>query len=110
MRRALEAGGHSAFAPALHLAIVLCAVITVPATVAILDIVFDKDFTVSPLDIAHQVFFAQLLPVGLGIALRAWRSTLSAQRRNSNPAMSMRFAASAKSTWLTGHSLCTWLV
>jgi predicted Na+-dependent transporter len=72
MRRALEAGGHSAFAPALHLAIVLCAVVTVPATVAILDIVFDKDFSVSPLDIAHQVFFAQLLPVGLGIALRAW--------------------------------------
>lgn len=36
MRRALEAGGHSAFAPALHLAIVLCAVVTVPATVAIL--------------------------------------------------------------------------
>jgi BASS family bile acid:Na+ symporter len=79
MRRALEAGGHSAFAPALHLAIVLCAVVTVPVTVAILDIVFDKDFSVSPLDIARQVFFAQLLPVGLGIALRAWRPAVAAR-------------------------------
>jgi predicted Na+-dependent transporter len=77
MRRALEAGGHSAFTPALHLAIVLCAVLTVPASVAILDIVFEKDFSVTPLDVARQVFFAQLLPVGLGAALRAWRPALA---------------------------------
>ena len=79
MRRALEAGGHSAFAPALHLAIVLCAVVTVPATVAILDLVFEKDFSVSPLDIGRQVFFAQLLPVGIGAGLRAWRPALAAR-------------------------------
>ncbi len=77
MRRALEAGGHSAFTPALHLAIVLCAGLTVPASVAILDIVFEKDFSVTPLDVARQVFFAQLLPVGVGAALRAWRPALA---------------------------------
>jgi BASS family bile acid:Na+ symporter len=79
MRRALEAGGRSAFAPALHLAIVLCAVLTVPAAVAILDVVFAKDFSVTPLDVARQVFFAQLLPVGLGAALRAWRPATAAR-------------------------------
>jgi BASS family bile acid:Na+ symporter len=79
MRRAIEAGGHSAFAPALHLAIVLCAVVTVPASVAVLDFVFDKDFSVSPLDIARQVFFAQLLPLGIGAALRTLRPAIAAR-------------------------------
>ena len=79
MRRALEAGGHSAFAPALHLAIVFCAVLTVPVSVAILDVVFEKDFSVTPLDIARQVFFAQLLPVSLGAALRAWWPSAAAR-------------------------------
>lgn len=79
MRRAIEAGGHSAFAPALHLAIVLCAVVTVPASVAVLDFVFDKDFSVSPLDIARQVFFAQLLPLSLGAALRTLRPAIAAR-------------------------------
>jgi len=73
LRRAIEAGGHAAFAPALHLAIVLSAVVTVPASVAVLDLIFAHNFTVSPLDVARQVFIAQLLPLGLGAALRAFR-------------------------------------
>src|SRR5262244_4662033 len=36
LRRAIEVGGHPAFAPALHLAIVLSAIVTVPASVAAL--------------------------------------------------------------------------
>ena len=79
LRRAIEAGGHVAFAPALHLAIVICAVVTVPASVAVLDLIFEKDFTVSPLDIARQVFIAQLLPLGLGAALRAFRPATAAR-------------------------------
>jgi BASS family bile acid:Na+ symporter len=79
LRRALEAGGHRAFAPALHLSIVILAVATVPLTVVILDWIFDKDFTVTPLHIARQVFFAQLLPLMLGAGLRAWRAPLAAR-------------------------------
>jgi len=79
MRRAIEAGGHSAFAPALHLAIVLFAVLTVPASVAVLDYVFDKDFSVSPLDVGRQVFFAQLLPLSIGAALRVLRPGIAAR-------------------------------
>jgi BASS family bile acid:Na+ symporter len=79
LRRAIEAGGHSAFAPTLHLAIVLSAVATVPASLAILDALFEKDLTVSPLDVARQVFFAQLLPLGLGASLRLLRPALAAR-------------------------------
>ena len=73
LRRALEAGGEARFAPALHLAIVALAVLIVPASLAVLNEIFDKSFVVSPLDVARQVCFAQLLPLGLGAAARAWR-------------------------------------
>jgi BASS family bile acid:Na+ symporter len=57
LRRAIQAGGHAAFTPALHLAIVVCAVVTVPAAWRA-DAIFAKNFTVS-LDVARQVFVAQ---------------------------------------------------
>jgi len=79
LRRALDAGGDRAFAPALHLAIVALAVVTVPLTVAILDWIFARDIAVSPLDIGKQVFFAQLLPMALGATLRAIRPALAAK-------------------------------
>lgn len=72
LRRAIDAGGHTRFAPTLHLAIVLLAVITVPASILILDFVFGATFRVSPLDVGRQVFFAQLLPLGVGAAFRAY--------------------------------------
>jgi BASS family bile acid:Na+ symporter len=72
LRRAIEVGGHARFAPALHLAIVLFAVVTVPLSIVILDVIFDKDFTVTPLQIARQVFVAQLLPLGIGAAIRGF--------------------------------------
>ena len=79
LRRAIEAGGHPVFAPALHLAIVITAVVTVPASVAILDWIFEKDFSVSPIDVARQVFVAQLLPLGLGAGFRAFRPAAAAR-------------------------------
>jgi BASS family bile acid:Na+ symporter len=79
LRRALDAGGNRAFAPALHLAIVTTAVLTVPASVAILDWIFAADFAVTPLHIGRQVFFAQLLPMALGAALRAFLPATAAK-------------------------------
>ncbi len=78
LRRAIDAGGDRRFAPALHLAIVLLAVVTVPLSVAILDWIFGAQFTVTPFDIGRQVFFSQLLPLTLGAGLRAWRPNLAA--------------------------------
>jgi predicted Na+-dependent transporter len=79
LRRALEAGGSREFAPVLHLSIVMLAVVTVPRTVALLSWIFAANFAVSPLDIGRQVFFAQLLPLALGAALRAFRPALAAR-------------------------------
>lgn len=79
LRRAIEAGGNRAFAPALHLAVVVLAIASVPAGVAILSGIFGVDFAVAPGDVARQVFFAQLLPLGVGAAIRAWRPALAAR-------------------------------
>ena len=79
LRRALDAGSSREFAPALHVAIVVLAVVTVPASLAILDWIFAKDFTITPFHIGRQVFLAQLLPLMLGAALRAVRPTLAAR-------------------------------
>jgi BASS family bile acid:Na+ symporter len=79
LRRALDAGGSREFAPALHLVIVALAVLTVPASVAILDRIFSVEFEVTPLDIGRQVFFAQLIPLALGAMLRAVRPALAAR-------------------------------
>jgi BASS family bile acid:Na+ symporter len=56
---------------------VLLAVVTVPSSVLILDWIFDKEFTVTPLDVGRQVFFAQLLPLAMGATLRAWKPALA---------------------------------
>ena len=77
LRRALDAGGDQRFAPALHLAIVLLAVLTVPASVLVLDWIFSAQVTVTPLDVVRQVFFAQLMPLAIGATLRAWRPALA---------------------------------
>jgi predicted Na+-dependent transporter len=73
LRRAIQAGGGSEFAPTLHLAIVMLAVVTVPVSVMVMSWIFSVRFAISPLDVARQVFFAQLLPLGIGAGLRAWR-------------------------------------
>lgn len=79
LRRAIEAGSPPQFAPTLHLAIVLTAVLSVPASVWVLDQVYGAHFVVSPLAIGRQVLVAQLLPLAIGAALRA-RHPLAAAR------------------------------
>jgi BASS family bile acid:Na+ symporter len=79
LRRSLDAGGHRDVAPALHLSIVLLAVLTVPLTMRILDWIFAKDFDAPPMHIGRQIFFAQLLPLALGASLRAWKPALAAR-------------------------------
>ncbi len=79
LRRSLDAGGSREFAPGLHLAVVTLAVLTVPASVAILDRIFSVEFEVTPLDIGRQVFFAQLIPLALGVLLRAVRPVFAAR-------------------------------
>lgn len=77
LRRAIDAGGHRDFAPALHIAIVALAVVTVPLSVAILDALFSADFQVTYLQIGKQVFFVQLLPLLLGALLHYLKPDLA---------------------------------
>lgn len=79
LRRAIEAGGPPQFAPALHLAIILTAVFTIPACVWIMDWVFRANFSVTPLHIAKQVFLVQILPLAIGAGIRAWRPEFAAR-------------------------------
>jgi predicted Na+-dependent transporter len=79
LRRAIQAGAGVGFAPAMHLAIVMLAVVTVPVSVMVMSWIFSVRFAISPLDVARQVFFAQLLPLGIGAALRAWRPVIAAR-------------------------------
>jgi BASS family bile acid:Na+ symporter len=71
LRRALDAGAHGAFAPSLQIVVVVLAVITVPASIALLDWAFSGHARVEPWPVARQVFFAQLLPLGIGTGIRA---------------------------------------
>jgi BASS family bile acid:Na+ symporter len=92
LRRAIEAGGGAPFAPALHVAILVLAMVSVPASLAFLSEMYGKSFAVTPLEVARQVFFVQLLPLGLGAALRAWRPAAAMRlerplARITNPAL-----------------------
>jgi len=68
LRRSLGAGGHRAFAPALQIAVALLAVVSMPLSIAALNEYYGARAVVGPQHLARQVFFAQLLPLALGMA------------------------------------------
>jgi bile acid:Na+ symporter, BASS family len=67
LRRALGAGGHRSFAPALQIALALLAIVAMPLWIAALDEYYAGTATIDPRHVAWQVFLAQLLPLGLGM-------------------------------------------
>ena len=79
LRRSLDAGGHQAFAPALQLLIATLAVVTMPLSVMALNYIFDTHGEVSVATVAQQVFIAQLLPLGLGLAVHRLAPTFAAR-------------------------------
>ena len=79
LRRALRAGGHRAFAPTLQICVAILAVISMPLSIALLNHVYAGRASVAPWDVGRQVFVAQLLPIGAGIALR-WTAPAFAAR------------------------------
>ncbi len=73
LRRSLEAGAHDAFVPCLQLVVVTLAIVTIPLSIEFLDILYFGNARAVPLAIARQVFFAQMLPLAIGIGLRTLR-------------------------------------
>ena len=69
LRHSTGAGGHRTFAPALQIAVALLAVVSMPLSIAILNDYYAAQAVVDPQHLARQVFFAQLLPLGLGMAM-----------------------------------------
>lgn len=70
LRRSLGAGGHRSYAPALQIAVVLLAVVSMPLSIAAFNEYYGGTATVDPRHLARQVFVAQLLPLGLGVLAR----------------------------------------
>jgi bile acid:Na+ symporter, BASS family len=70
LRRSLDAGGHRYFAPALQVSVAVLSVATMPLFIAALNVYYAGDATIDPRLLVRQVFVAQLLPLGLGIATR----------------------------------------
>jgi BASS family bile acid:Na+ symporter len=70
LRRSLDAGGHSAFAPGLQMSVALLAVVSMPLSIAVLNPYYAGHASAPPEHVARQVFFAQLLPFMAGMALR----------------------------------------
>jgi BASS family bile acid:Na+ symporter len=79
LRRSLAAGGHRAFAPSLQIGVAMLAVVSMPLSIAALNHVYAGHASIAPWDVARQVFVAQLLPLGLGIAVRHASAPLAAR-------------------------------
>lgn len=79
LRRSLAAGGLPAFASCLQISVALLAVVSVPLSIAALNDVYAGHASIDPRDVMAQVFVAQLLPLGLGGALRQIRAGLAAR-------------------------------
>lgn len=77
LRNALGAGGHRGFAPSLQIAVAVLAVVSVPLSIGVLDRVYAGSASITPWAVAKQVLVAQLLPLGLGIAVRRGRPLLA---------------------------------
>lgn len=79
LRRSLGAGGHRAFAPSLQISLALIAVGSLPLSIWLLDFYYRGTASVGSWHVAKQVFVAQLLPIGLGIAFRRVSPVLAAR-------------------------------
>ena len=79
LRRSLGAGGHRAFAPALQILVATLAVVSMPLSIAALNHLYSGHASLDPREVARQVFIAQLLPLGVGIAVRRFAPGLTAR-------------------------------
>ena len=70
LRRSLGAGGHRAFAPALQILVATLAAVSLPLSIAALNHLYSGHASLDPREVARQVFIAQLLPLGIGVAVR----------------------------------------
>ncbi len=69
LQRSLSSGGHRSFAPGLQVTVALLSVVSMPVSIVALNQVYSGSANVEPMQLMRQVFIAQLLPLGIGVAL-----------------------------------------
>lgn len=70
-RKQGKAGGAESYGLGLMILLALLAIVAIPLTVLILELVFHRDFDVAPGRIAHLVIMSTILPLSIGMAVRA---------------------------------------
>ena len=70
LRRTLAAGGHRSFAAVLQLIIASLAIVTMPLSVVALNAIHETHGEVAVAIVLKQVLIAQVIPLGLGLAIR----------------------------------------
>jgi BASS family bile acid:Na+ symporter len=69
LQRSLGAGAERCFAPGLQVTVALAAVVSMPASVALLDQLFNTNAVLSHWHVMKQVSVVQLLPLATGVAI-----------------------------------------
>lgn len=67
--KSLKSHGYEKYIASLQFAVCTLAIVSVPLLVTLLSQFYPNDAWISPLTIAKQIFFAQVLPLGLGVLL-----------------------------------------
>jgi len=80
-QKSLKAGGHEQFAASLQFTVCLLAIVSIPLTASILSQFYPNQAWLSPQEIAKQIFFAQVLPMGLGVLLAQYVPKLADEWR-----------------------------
>lgn len=75
--KSLRAGGHPKFVGSLQFTICVLAVISVPLTASIAAKFYPDQVWIAPLEIAKQIFFAQVLPMALGVLIAQYSPRLA---------------------------------
>lgn len=70
LRRAKNVGNEGSYAVSLQVAMCLLAIVSVPATLALLDMIFSLHLDIPPFAVARTVLVTQILPLAAGMAIR----------------------------------------
>lgn len=75
--KSLQAGGNAKFVASLQFMVCILSIISIPLTALILGQFSPNQAWLSPQEIAKQIFFAQVLPMGIGVLLAEYAPKLA---------------------------------
>lgn len=75
--KSLKVGGEPKFVASLQFTICILAIFSIPLTALILAQFYPNEAWLSPQDIAKQILFAQILPMGIGVLIAQYLPTLA---------------------------------